>query len=112
PALWRPRLRARTKLRAQRVRGQARRLELARAGTEARGFWAGDEAALILTPADVASKMRCTTRRAFAYMRAAGAIPCGESLRITEEKFDQWLASAMGSSNAGDTGGTGIQSPA
>lgn len=49
----------------------------------------------ILTPADVAERMQCSNRRAFDYMRQAGAIPCGkDSLRITDERFDEWLSSA------------------
>ena len=45
----------------------------------------------ILTPNDVAQMMSCSRRQAFKHMRAAGAIPQGEDLRISLERFERWL---------------------
>jgi hypothetical protein len=67
----------------------------------------------VLTPDDIARRMHCTRRLAFKFMRRAGALRSGKSdLRITEERFDEWLRSEMGSTNADQSGGfDAIRSP-
>lgn len=59
-----------------------------------------------LTPEDIAMRFRVTIRRAFKWMRAAGAIADGDSLRITEERFSEWLKNEMASTSAGASGGS------
>jgi hypothetical protein len=45
----------------------------------------------VLTPADVMALLGCGVRQAFRFMREAGALKVGESLRIEEEQFKRWL---------------------
>lgn len=50
---------------------------------------------IILTPDDIAGMMStperpCTSRMAKRYMRLAGAMPLGDSYRITAERFEKW----------------------
>lgn len=44
-----------------------------------------------LTPEDVQARLGCGRRQAFRLMRLAGAWELGESLRISEEKWEQWV---------------------
>jgi hypothetical protein len=65
----------------------------------------------ILTPAEVAERAKCSVRQAFKLMRSAGAVSCrdangNQSLRITEERFSEWLKNVTVSTSAALSGGS------
>jgi hypothetical protein len=43
-----------------------------------------------LTPADVAERLKCSRKQAWAVMRAAGGYRLGQSMRIREEDLEVW----------------------
>ena len=50
----------------------------------------------LLCPADIVERYRCSVRKAFRMLRAAGAFEFGESLRIEPEKFAEWERKRIG----------------